>query len=372
MRNKNFLSELLLKQQQEGPQAVQSISPAPQQLQGSPTDQQLLSALETPASSVGGFTPLTELDTREMLANSLLQTANNRDAHPLARGIAAYYGNKEMQNIAAQRGETESALRRIEEEKEALRRQEYLDLKQQGLNIQREGVDVRREQLAQNAELEAFNRERQAKQDVIAAQERARKAQIDERKLAIDEQLANATITGKQAKQEAEKLAFEENTISLISKADQTLAQIDELLKHPGFTGAVGTGFQKSIPFFGAGDIDKPGGGFTQGSAAASFVERLKQLKGGAFLEARQQLKGGGAISDTESNKAEAAVTRMSLATSEKEFEDAATEYRGIIESGAKKQRALAKKRGITLPGEQPVEATPSQGITIKSIKFRE
>ena len=146
MRDKNFLGELLLKQQQEGPQAVQSVSPSADILQPTPTENQVIGALESPGPTVGGFTPLAELEGRELLAKSLLQQADDRNAHPLARGIAAFFGAKNLQQIAAEKGRTESALRKIENERKALEREEDLALKREGLDIQRQGVQLQTEQ----------------------------------------------------------------------------------------------------------------------------------------------------------------------------------------------------------------------------------
>lgn len=177
---------------------------------------------------------------------------------------------------------------------------------------------------------------------------------IEQAKLDIQRQVNAQTISEKQAKAETERLDREAKKVDekfnieqSISSADQVSTQVDELLSHPGFSSAVGYSLRKSIPFTGDVDLSLPGGGFAQGSDAAGFAERLKQLKGGAFLQARQQLKGAGAISDTESNKAESATTRMSLATDEKEFRAAAAEYKDIIQKGQERLRQKAMDKGL-------------------------
>jgi hypothetical protein len=117
---------------------------------------------------------------------------------------------------------------------------------------------------------------------------------------------------------------------------EQNLSLIDNLTKHPGLGAAVG--FKGMSPSYGFGFKDKP----FQGSDAAGFEAMLEQIKGGAFLEARQMLKGGGAITDFESKKAENAMTRMSTSINEKEFLQAAKEYKDALTSG------LAKLQGAS------------------------
>lgn len=353
MQNRNFLADFLTQNQPQQPQAQAQPSVAAPVAQDE--NQQLISALQQQPKKVEGVVPLAELSTREALAKSLLSQANDRNAHPLARGIAAYFGATTLQDVGAEKGRTQGAIAKAEAERKRLERDEELELKRAGLDIQRAGVDLEREGMdikreANRASIEAnrLDRDRQAQQDSLNTEDKQRRLQLEERKLQLEEAKTAQTISSKEAKTELANIEREANIIDGVASAEQTIKQIDELLAHPGFTGAVGSGFQKSLPFFGAGNIDEVGGGFAAGSDAASFSERLKQLKGGAFLEARQFLKGGGAISDTESNKAEAAQTRMSLAQSEDEFIAAATEYKGIIEKGLGRQKEQAKKLGLS------------------------
>ena len=346
MRDRNFLAEFLARQQQQ-PQQPQQAFQQPTQIVDD-ENRQLISALQSQPSRIQGTVPLPELNTREALAKNLLEQANDRNAHPLARGIAAFFGSKELQNIGAEKGRTEEAIAKAEEEKERLKIEEErafeTGLLEREQKFKAEQADLER---AERRKERAFDRQRQSTLDEINARERQRKAEIDERRLQLEEQNAQGVISDKEKKAETAKLEEEAAFIAAEAEAENTIQLIDDLLEHSGFNAAVGFGLQK-LPFTDAGDIDRPGGGFTAGTDAASFAERLKQLKGGAFLAARQQLKGGGAISDTESNKAEAAVTRMSLTQSEEEFKQAATEYRNIISKGLERQKSIAKKKGIT------------------------
>jgi hypothetical protein len=104
---------------------------------------------------------------------------------------------------------------------------------------------------------------------------------------------------------------------------------------HPGFKGAVGisglgTGFGAA--------------GYIPGTDVSDFKNRLKQTEGQAFLQAIGSLRGTGAISEVEGSKATAAINRMSLSQSEKEFVQAANEFRDIMSKGYKaaQQRAGA------------------------------
>lgn len=134
---------------------------------------------------------------------------------------------------------------------------------------------------------------------------------------------------------------------------EQSIAQIDELLKHPGFSDAVGV---KGLSQ-GYGLRSKP----IEGSDAAGFLARLEQIQGGSFLQARQMLKGGGQVTDFEGKKAESAMSRMSAAVSEKEFLTAAKDYKDALEAGLKKLS----------PGGQRSGASGSFGPPSGSPKFK-
>lgn len=159
-------------------------------------------------------------------------------------------------------------------------------------------------------------------------------------------------------KKRANKEKLKEELPDLEIKIRDNIRQLNELIgnskerirRAPGFNEAVGFGAQKLIPFYGAGDLTKPGGGFTSGSAAADFAERVRQIKGKQFLEAYEQLKGGGQITEVEGAKAESAISRMSLSQSEPEFVAAVKEFRDVLERAL--QRAK-EKAGVEAPAKR-------------------
>jgi hypothetical protein len=133
----------------------------------------------------------------------------------------------------------------------------------------------------------------------------------------------------------------------VISSANQSIQQIDDLLKHPGFSSTVGFTLT-------------PGMRFIEGSSEADFMARLNQVKGGAFLEAFNTLKGGGAISEVEGQKATDAITRMGKSQSEKEFTAAAEEFKRVIKSGVENAKIKAQ-------GGRPA-AVPSGVVDFNSL----
>lgn len=105
-----------------------------------------------------------------------------------------------------------------------------------------------------------------------------------------------------------------------------------KIAAHPGFEGAVGISGIGSG--FGAA-------GFIPGTDVSDFKARFKQLEGQGFLQAFETLKGAGQITEIEGAKATAALNRMNLAQSEKEFITAAREF----EANVKKGMEIAKER---------------------------
>ncbi len=114
-------------------------------------------------------------------------------------------------------------------------------------------------------------------------------------------------------------------------RANQIIAQVDAVLNDPNLDGAVGS-FQGRLPSFRQDSID--------------FDKKLEQLSGQAFLEARQMLKGGGAITDFESQRAEAAIARLSTAQSEEQFRQALVEFKQAVQSGVQKLEMMSGSRG--------------------------
>lgn len=155
------------------------------------------------------------------------------------------------------------------------------------------------------------------------------------------------------------------NLPSAIQTANEAITLIDEMVgkapvvdksgkviekgtaPHPGFSGYVGATLT-------------PGMRFLEGSDAASYEVRQKQIEGQAFLEAFRSLKGGGSITEKEGEKATAAITRMNKASSEKEYIQAARELQQILRTGvenAKKKAARGTVGGGPLPKNKWADA---------------
>jgi len=155
------------------------------------------------------------------------------------------------------------------------------------------------------------------------------------------------------------------NLPSAIQTANEAITLIDEMVgkapvvdksgkviekgtaPHPGFSSYVGATLT-------------PGMRFLEGSDAASYEVRQKQIEGQAFLEAFRSLKGGGSITEKEGEKATAAITRMNKASSEKEYIQAARELQQILRTGvenAKKKAARGTVGGGPLPKNKWADA---------------
>lgn len=128
----------------------------------------------------------------------------------------------------------------------------------------------------------------------------------------------------------------QQQTQTGLEKAQDAIAQVDDLLKHGGFEDAVGISVKKAL-----------GAGFIPGTGVSDFNARLDQLRGGAFLEAFQTLKGGGQITEVEGKKATDAITRMRTSQSEDEFKAAALEFKTILQRGVER----AAQRGAQPSG---------------------
>jgi hypothetical protein len=149
---------------------------------------------------------------------------------------------------------------------------------------------------------------------------------------------AAATETAK-AKAEA-KFKAEQDLPKSIASGELAIKQVDELLKHPGFATAVGAS-SKFDPR-----------NYFPGTDAAGFKARFDQSKGGTFLQGFESLKGGGAITAIEGEKATQAIDRMSTATSEEEFKQAAEDYKAAIRTGIDRAKAKAGGSAIMPSGE--------------------
>lgn len=137
---------------------------------------------------------------------------------------------------------------------------------------------------------------------------------------------ASGTATGKAGANAAINLP------DVISQGNQTIGLIDELVKHPGLSGAVGAGRM-------TGAYKIPG------TDAANAVARMEQIKGTQFLQAYQSLKGAGQITEIEGTKAENAIARMQASQSQEEFTKAAKEFQGVIKAGMDRAKGAAGQK---------------------------
>jgi hypothetical protein len=146
----------------------------------------------------------------------------------------------------------------------------------------------------------------------------------------------------------------------ILDRADRAINLIDEMVgkqevrdksgkviqqgtaPHPGFNSAVG---------FGLGER------FMPGSSALDFQSRFEEIKGGAFLEAFESLKGAGSISEKEGEKATTAITRMSLAQSEKEFMAAARDLQDVVRNGVKNAKNRASQAPSSAASSPNIDA---------------
>ena len=121
---------------------------------------------------------------------------------------------------------------------------------------------------------------------------------------------------------------------ALIGKRDAKGNLVEGAAPHPGFSTTVGATLL-------------PGARFVPGTAAADFQSRFDQVKGGAFLQAFETLKGGGSITNVEGEKGTAALNRMNLAQSEKEFVQAARDFQDVIRTGVERAKKIAGKSNV-------------------------
>lgn len=155
---------------------------------------------------------------------------------------------------------------------------------------------------------------------------------------ALQGQIAQAKEVGKVTGEEQTKATFDAPKI--IDNGEASIRLSNELLKHPGFSSAVGATLM-------------PGARLVEGTKEADFMNRLDQLKGGAFLEAYNTLKGGGQITEVEGKKATAAIARMDKAQSENEFKAAVKDYQDVIRKGVNRAKMKAKSVGPVQPPAQ-------------------
>lgn len=151
---------------------------------------------------------------------------------------------------------------------------------------------------------------------------------------------------------EAEKTLEAQRALpQAIETAKQTVATVDKLLTHPGFENLVGMGF--------------PGGRFIPGSETAGAYSLYEQVKGKTFLEALQFIKGTGQITEKEGAKAEAALNRMNISTSEKDFRDAAKDFKDSIQSAINRSSKSAGTTPENIITDIDISSIPKDAIRL-------
>lgn len=129
-------------------------------------------------------------------------------------------------------------------------------------------------------------------------------------------------------------------------------------------------GQSQSFGTYGVGPIqipDKYGPTFAQ-TPKADFQALLQQAGGQAFLQAYSTLRGAGAISDTEGQKAGAAISRMmNPDISQDAFNAALDDYEAIIKAGYSRIQQQAAQTGAD-PASMPQLAAPAAAPDIQSL----
>jgi len=110
--------------------------------------------------------------------------------------------------------------------------------------------------------------------------------------------------------------------------AEESLAIVDRLIKHPGFSDVIG------FPNILTGIYSPPT------TEARDFKALYKQVQGDQFLAAIRQMKGSGAVSNIEGDKATAAISAIQDPyISEAEFKRNVKIYQDVIKRGIDSQR---------------------------------
>lgn len=128
-----------------------------------------------------------------------------------------------------------------------------------------------------------------------------------------------------------------------LADARQMLSVIDTLQTHPGRETATGL---SSV-------LDPRN--YIFGTDAKDFQVALKQLEGKTFLQAFESLKGGGAITEIEGKRATDAIARLSTAQSDKAFNQALAELKGIVNGSIDRQLGISNNTGPN-PAKQVVK----------------
>lgn len=129
----------------------------------------------------------------------------------------------------------------------------------------------------------------------------------------------------------------------LESAARAAMTAGSDLIRHPGFSAAVGMPNPFKGGFGPAGNV----------GPAGDFVNALKGVKSQAFMSAYEALKGAGAIGEKEGAAATAALANMETATTENEFKRQLQIFLNLIAGGVKTARKQASMGAAPYTYEQ-------------------
>lgn len=158
-----------------------------------------------------------------------------------------------------------------------------------------------------------------------------------EKAMAVSPIEVNKTIATERGKR-VEQADF--NLPKVVATAENAIANVDAIMNHPGKKTALGV----------SGYVDPRN--YIPGTDAMDFKQRMGQLEGQVFLQAFESLKGGGQITEVEGKKAQNALVRASRAQSQRAFDEAMSEYKGIIQRGASVAKQQAAGQSSAVPSQ--------------------
>ncbi|WP_287994304.1 hypothetical protein [Acidiphilium sp.] len=156
-----------------------------------------------------------------------------------------------------------------------------------------------------------------------------------------------ATVSTITANEEDRRLAQKELPQAKL-KLDQTIATVEQLIKHPGFDARYGAmSLLPAVP----------------GTDMAGAQALIDQVKGQSFLQAFESLKGGGQITEVEGTKATQALVRANQAQKPEEARKAYEEFVMWAKLGYEKAQAQASGSYATQdPGAPALKFNPETG----------
>ncbi len=164
-----------------------------------------------------------------------------------------------------------------------------------------------------------------------------------------------AGATGKNAPQD--KAAYSQSAIDAF---DRAIRSANTLLKHPGLSAAVGSGFDPAS----WGSFNPVTGKTLAGTPAANFKARLDAMKAQVFLPMVQSMKGMGALSNAEGDKLTASIGALDTNMSEDEFKASVNEI--ITDLTSYKDRGVQQGQSARGGGSQGNSPPPAAVAMLK------